>query len=236
MNQPTTIDSARPDLTDFCNKLDDSYAKILKHPDAIDLFRAMDNELYSVFRNDPHSVLFTSASEGEGKTTLVLLLGVFTALLDSEEQVVLVDASEDMALTRILCGTSEAVPLAKSDSEQYEKVFNETCLPNLKLVSLFDPNDIIKKLPHGRLSSFVDYASKQSRRIIVDSSAAQRNRDVFALAAIVKHSVTVVKHRGPVREQVQVLLEELRRAGCDQLGVILNHRVYHLPAFLYGRT
>ncbi|WP_367155680.1 hypothetical protein [Methylomonas sp. HYX-M1] len=233
MNSPASLAPPGLTLDELSARIDKDYAKILRHPEAMELFRALDNELYTVFRDRAHAVLMTSAADAEGKTSLVLLLGVFSALLDREAKVVLIDASDDQRLFRVLVGEAPRVALVNLESEQLEQALCPTLLANLQIVSLYGSGNAAKKLPHHRLSKLLDLLLQRANRVVVDSSAAHRNRDVFALAAIVKHSLTVVKYRGPIREQVQVLISELERAECKQLGVVINQRIYNLPAFLY---
>jgi len=197
-------------------------ARLLCAPAAHAAFTALDNELFIRDQHVSGPLLIASASRGEGRTTLALLLAVMTCALDPTRRVLLVDADVDSGRLANMLGLSDA---SRGLGEWFDggasldECIHATALPNLWLTPLSGhPGRPIRLSPKS-FHDFIDGVRNRFDLTVVDSPA----------------TLLVVKYGGPTSEQIVKLLGDLGRAGAQVLGCVLNQREYEVPKVFYGQ-
>lgn len=220
---------------DNLTNLDEKTRKLLESPLVQKYFLAMDNEFYLNFGDDPFALSLVSAIAGEGKTTLALLFGIFSAILSPENKILLVDSSKNSDLSRQLGATNRSlVEYCSSQKEGYELLHNSG-LPNLDVLRVMPFRDGFNKFPHVALSAAVSDLRKTHRRIFIDTSSGYLIKDDVSVSKMARDVLIVIKYRASMQQQVNVLADELRLADCNILGTTLNRRIFSVPKFLYGK-
>ena len=214
--------------------------RLLRSPAAYDAFTALENELF-VGKEGAYSgpLLIASATRGEGRTTMALLLAVLSSAFDRSRRILLVDAdTDDGHLSRLFGpgpwrgGLSELF----DGSASIDECIEPTALPNLWLTpQARDPQGAIRLSPVP-FKQFIEEARNRFDLVVVDSPAAGLNRGVLSLASVVRNVLVVVKYGGPTREQVASLTADLQRIEASVLGCVLNQREFVVPRFFYGAS
>jgi len=213
-------------------------ARLLCAPAAHAAFTALDNELFIRDQHVSGPLLIASASRGEGRTTLALLLAVMTCALDPTRRVLLVDADVDSGRLANMLGLPDA---SRGLGEWFDggasldECIHATALPNLWLTPLSGrPGRPIRLSPKS-FHDFIDGVRNRFDLTVVDSPAGNQNRAILSMAAVIQTTLLVVKYGGPTSEQIVKLLGDLGRAGAQVLGCVLNQREYEVPKVFYGQ-
>jgi Mrp family chromosome partitioning ATPase len=212
--------------------------RILASDAAFRLYSRLDSELHLAHGNEPLTLLMASAQSGEGRSTLATLLAGLTAAYDPARRILLADCdvtSNQLArafgrpagepgLHEWMCGVAPLAECQRSGP-----------LPNLQILPGCGAESPRNKFNHNRFAEWAALIRQSHDLVIIDSPAARDNRDVISAAKVIGNVMVLVKYRGPYREQVQALLAELRGAGANILGVVLNERMFPVPRLFYGR-
>ena len=216
------------------------WGKLLRSTAAYDTFTALENELF-VGKEGAYGgpLLIASATRGEGRTTLVLLLAVLSSIFDPSRRILMVDADTDHGRLSTLFGPGQrrgGLRELFDTSATIDECIAPTALPNLWLMPLArEPRGAIRLAPM-QFQQFIDAVRPRFDLIVVDSPAAGANRGVLSLASILRNVLIVVKYGGPTREQVASLTADLARIDVSVLGCVLNQREFVVPRFLYGSS
>lgn len=182
------------------------------------------------------AVLFSSCTEGEGTSTV--LVNFASTLAANGESVLLVDANlrtpslhsalrvgMDNGLTDLLlgrCTLSEAI--------------RETGVPNILVIpgGTPHPNPIIV-LESESLGSQIKEMKVQADWVLFDSPPITHHMDSVVLAPKVDGVVMVVEAERTRWEVAESSRQRIISGNGKVLGVILNKRKYHVPQWLYKR-
>lgn len=212
--------------------------RLFRSATAYETFTALENELF-VSKEQAYGgpLLVSSATRGEGRTTIALLLAVMSSAFDRSRQVLLIDADTDSGRLSALFGAGgRGAGLRElfDGTATADQCIAATAIPNLWLTPLSREAAGGVRLAPSLFKQFVDEVRPRFDLMIVDSPAAGGNRGILSLANIVRNILIVVKYGGPTREQVAILKADLERAEASVLGCILNQRELVVPRLLYG--
>jgi polysaccharide biosynthesis transport protein len=193
--------------------------------------------------------LVTSALPEDGKTTLVLSLGIVAAL--AGRRVVVVDADLRRHQLSTLAGMHPEAGLSeylKSTASLAEVIYEHPS--GLAVVPIRRPrisgpewSYMEKKLLSSeRMRNLLDVLARQFELVIIDSPPVNVLADASMLAGAAKATLFVVRWGRSTRESLQAAIQQLRRAGATIGGVILGrvdlrrHRGYGYrdQAYYYG--
>jgi succinoglycan biosynthesis transport protein ExoP len=193
--------------------------------------------------------LVTSALPEDGKTTLVLSLGIAAAL--SGRRAVVVDADLRRHSLSTLAGISPDAGLTeylKSSVPLSEIVYEHTS--GVNIVPIRTPRKAgpewsfaeKKLLSSDRMRNLLDVLSRQFDLVIIDSPPVNVLADASMLASAAKATLFVVRWGRSTGESLQTAVQQLRRAGATLAGVVLarvdlrRHRGYGYrdQAYYYG--
>ena len=211
--------------------------KLFKDPTSSEIYNALDNELFirNSFSTGP--ILITSAMRGEGRTTIAMLLAVFSSAFDPSKKVLLVDADVDngnLATTFGLKEASKGLNEFFNGEASVSECIYQTALPNLCLTPRSGNSEGAIRLSPKAFEVFIGEVRDKFDLVVVDSPAGGPNKAILSMANIIKNMFVVIKYGGPAREQVATLLSELNRVEAHVLGCILNQREFVVPRLLYG--
>ncbi len=182
------------------------------------------------------ALLFSSSNRGEGTSTIVINFAM--SLAADGESVLLVDGNlrnpslhaafgleKDNGLTDLLLG-----------KEALAETIKETNLGNLSVITSgnFHPNPFVI-FESGLLPSQVEAMKAGNDWVLFDSPPICPFNDAGAIAAHVDGVILVVeaeKTRWEVGENARKWIEG---GNGTVLGVVLNKRRYHIPAWIYRK-
>jgi capsular exopolysaccharide synthesis family protein len=205
-----------------------------------------------VYHSGPSSPVFlvTSALPEDGKTTMVLSLGIVAAL--SGRRVIVVDA--DLRRHQLTSLTSLKPELGLTEylmsNATLEEIVHQhpsglAVLPTKPRKSGKPEWSFIEKrlLSSDRMRMLMDTLARQYDLVIIDSPPVNILADASMLAAFASYTLFVVRWGRSTRNSLQAAVQQLRRAGATIGGVILGrvdlrrHSAYGYrdQAYYYGR-
>ncbi|MEW6676496.1 MAG: hypothetical protein AB1421_01115 [Pseudomonadota bacterium] len=211
---------------------------LLAHPAAQQVFTALENELF--IRETPFEgpLLVCSATRGEGRTVLALLLAISAAGLDPSRRVLLVDGDTLHGHLGDVFGVPAAHPglteFVASPGISLADAVYPTAQANLAVMTTGSNGLKPRYLAPQAFERLIETARSAYDLIIVDTPAGGQNKGILSMARCVRDILLVVRYGGPTREQVQEFIAEARRAEARILGCVLNQREYVIPNLLYG--
>jgi polysaccharide biosynthesis transport protein len=169
------------------------------------------------------SILVTSPSPGDGKSTIAANLACGLAL--NGRRILLVDANfRRPELHRVFNLPNEqgfADVLNKLDL--FEAIVQETAVPNLYVLpSGPKPGNATELLESQLLIDFIDRALEVFDHVVFDSGPLLFVSETVALAPRVDGVVTVVRARANSRGVLTRMRDSLRQIKAEHLGVVLN--------------
>jgi Mrp family chromosome partitioning ATPase len=213
------------------------FQKIIKNRDVFDIHTSIENEFFLKSDLSCATLLVSSANQGEGTTTVSIILACLSAILDPSKQVLLIDSD---------CGDNgflDAIRLDESSPGLYEVMTQEvnleqaiqkTMIPNLSILTSKRKDSGRKALMLNQFSDVIDQARNLYNFIIVDSAAAGRNKSAPSVAKVMQNVVMVVAYGDAKREQIKIVLDAYELSQACVMGAIFNRRRFILPKFVYG--
>lgn len=212
-------------------------ASLFRAPTTHETFTALDNELFIRDDRVASPLLVASATRGEGRTTIALLLAVLTSVLDPSRQVLLVDGDIDngkLAATLGIHASKAGLGEFFDGKASVAECIHATAIANLSVVPVAAGAGASIRLSPKGFEKFMAGVPENFDLIIVDSAAGGPNKGILSMASVVRNALLIVKYGGPTREQVATLLGDINRAGAQVIGCLINQREYVVPHFLYG--
>lgn len=190
-------------------------------------------------------VNITSCIQGEGKTTVALLLG--QSLAESGKSVLVIDADmrksslEDMLKIHTQGHKIEGLSHLLSGQAKLDDVLCQSSnIPGLYLIfsGIYPPNPS-ELLGNSKFNTLLENARKAFDYVIVDTPPLGVVIDSAIVAPKCDGSILVVEYDAISREFASDVMEQLKRTGCQILGVILNkvdnQRSYEYEQRYYGK-
>lgn len=169
------------------------------------------------------SIMVTSPSPGDGKTTIACNMAAGLAL--NGRRILLVDAN----FRRPSIHTVFGLPNEQGFSDvlnavvSFDEVVRETQVPNLAVMSAgpkpMNPTELFES---QLLVDFIERALEEFDHVIFDSGPIMVVAEAQAMAPRVDGVVSVVRAKTNNRGLLQRMRDELRRTKAEHVGVILN--------------
>jgi capsular exopolysaccharide synthesis family protein len=182
------------------------------------------------------SILVTSASPGDGKSTIAVNLAAGLAL--NGRRILLVDSNfRRPELHRIFgIGNESGFSDVLSDVNSFATAVRETPVPNLSVMASGPkPSNPTELLESQWLLDFIERALEEYDHVIFDSGPMLFVSESVALAPRVDGVITVVRARTSSRGVLQRMRDSLRAVKAEHLGVVLNG-VRSQAGGYYGRS
>ena len=182
------------------------------------------------------SILVTSASPGDGKSTIACNLAAGLAL--NGRRILLVDANFRRPELHRIFGVGNEVGFSDvlNDVNAFASAVRETSVPNLSVLpSGSKPSNGTELLESQLLLDVIERALEEYDHVIFDSGPMLFVSESVALAPRVDGVITVVRARSSSRGVLQRMREGLRQVKAEHLGVVLNG-VRTQKGGYYGRS
>jgi polysaccharide biosynthesis transport protein len=169
------------------------------------------------------SMLVTSPSPGDGKTTVACNIAAGLAL--NGRRILLVDANfRRPELHRIFALNNErGFGDLLSNIEEFDSAVQETQVPNLSvLTSGPKPANSTELLESRLLIDFIERALEEYDHVVFDTAPLLFVADSVAMAPRVDGVISVVKARSSSRGLLQRMRDSLRQTKAEHVGVVLN--------------
>jgi succinoglycan biosynthesis transport protein ExoP len=196
----------------------------------VESFRAAVTSLlaYRHWRNSSKTILVTSPSQGDGKSTVVSNLGI--SLAETGYSVVLVDGDIRRPHLNEIFGLANSwglTTLVTGDNDirtaPIEALVQKTKLDNLSLLTAGPGTSSISRILHAkRLEMVFDRLASEFDFVIVDSPPASEFSDARILGRLVDGAVLVIQCGETTREDASVVRDRLLQDNLTIIGAILN--------------
>ncbi len=187
-------------------------------------FRQMRTKLlHTAALDTTRSIMVTSPSPGDGKTTVAC--NIATGLALNGRRILLVDANFRKPSLHATFGLDNAVGFSDllNDIALFDTAVAETEVPNLSiLVSGERPSNPTEQLESQLFIDFIERALEEFDHVIFDTGPLLVVADTAAMAPRVDGVITVVRARGNSRGLLMRMRDELRKLKAEHLGVVLN--------------
>lgn len=221
-----------------------SRAKLLFHNIDEDLRRSMlhlKNSIDSALKNkESRTVMFTSASMGEGKTTISASLARIIALGETDK-VLLVDCSVQNPNLHRLFGVENdrgILDLLAEGSKLTDVVkhVDEGILDLITMGQARDTEIMQPLFASDRMEAFIKEAREIYDYVFIDTSAVIDAPETPIIGSFVDGIVLVVFTGKTKREVIKRAIMMLEKLDGKVIGTVLNRKKYYIPDFLYDRV
>jgi capsular exopolysaccharide synthesis family protein len=199
-------------------------------------FRALRTSLLAKNTEDRLCVLVTSAASGEGKTVTCANLGVVLAER-TDRVTIIVDADlRKGRLARLLqAGDGPGLSEMLRGEAQLADCVMSTPYPNLFFLPTgkAEPGQVGELLGRPELEEIVRELRKEYDYVIFDTPPINSTADAGSLGSVVGEAIVVVRMNKTRRESVDKAISLLHAANVETSGLVLTHRRYHVPNYLY---
>jgi len=169
------------------------------------------------------SLMVTSPSPGDGKTTIACNLAAGLAL--NGRRILLVDANfRRPEIHKVFALPNErGFSDVLNGSVTFDEVVQETQVPNLAVMTSGPkPINATEMFESQLLIDYIERALEEFDHVIFDSGPMMVVSEANAMAPRVDGVITVVKAQGNSRGLLQRMRDTLRATKAEHLGVVLN--------------
>jgi capsular exopolysaccharide synthesis family protein len=203
----------------------------------LNLKNSIDSEMKS---KESRVILFTSAVEGEGKTTLVASLARVLASAESQ-RILLVDCSVRNPALHRLFGVQNAKGIIDylAGRAKLTDIIQSVDRGVLDLVAagVSDGVEITQPLFNSeRLGIFIKEVSAAYDYVLIDSSAILAAPETPILGSHVDGIVMVIFMGKTKREVIKRAMVMVEKLDGTFIGTVLNRKRYFIPEFIYRRV
>ena len=181
-------------------------------------------QLSSFMDQAPKSLLITSCSQGEGKSTIAANLA--QAFASSDERVILVDADlRKPRLHKMFNGNGHHQGMSQllSGLCKLDQAAFKTDIPNLYFMSAGPiPPNPAELLASSRMKKLLETLCGHFDRVIIDGPPAAGFADVLALANYVNGVILISTLGKTHREALRIVRKSLYNVGGNLLGSVVN--------------
>jgi len=169
-------------------------------------------------------ILVTSATPGDGKTTVVTNLAV--TLAQGERKVVLIDSDLRRPQVNHRLGLSNQPGLSQlfvQKLDTIQEVIQENEVPGLAVITAGDvPPNPSELLMSNKMNQILDRLTQEYDLVLIDTPPVLSVTDAVALAPKMDGLIVVIKPGKTRKRDLRNALEQLRGVGARVLGLVLN--------------
>jgi len=170
-----------------------------------------------------HTILVSSASRGDGKTSVSCNLAI--SLAHANRRVLLVDASSRRANVEehFRLARSEGLAEVLAGGRTMDSVVRGASFPNLFVMGPgYRSEELVSKLASREMMEFLEQAEQAYEHVILDTPPALLMAEAKLLAPVADGVILVVGVNVSSGGMVKRCLRELRDVGANVIGVVLN--------------
>lgn len=176
-----------------------------------------------------NTVLVTSPSRGDGKTSLACNLAI--SLAQANRRVLLLDVCARRPGIEANLGMERSIGLGEifTGTHSIQDAVRPTNYPNLAVLGPgYNGVSVIGKLASRETVEFLEKAEEAFEHVIIDTPPVLLMADAKLLAPVVDGVIMVVGAEVSSLGMVKRALQELQQIGSNIIGVVLN-RAKHVP-------
>jgi len=199
-------------------------------------YRSLRTNLLAKCANGKFGYIITSALAGEGKTVTSLNLAVVLAE-QAERRTILVDGDMRRATMHKMIDSAPGPGLAellRGDARLADAI-QPTIYPNLFILpaNKTDPHEIGDLLGKMERDEIFAALRRQFDYVIVDTPPINIASDAAILGQSVGEALVVVRMNKTPHESIDKVIRLLHSADVNLSGLVLTHRKYYIPNYLY---
>jgi len=194
------------------------------------------NLIYGSAEARPKVLAFTSASPGEGKSTVAAGLAILFA--QNKARVLLIDADLRRPSVHLLLNVPQSPGLSGVLSAEgpVNLVARAGPVRGLDVVPAGTPQNLSsERLGSDSMKALIEQARGRYDWVIIDSPPALGLSDASVIATLADGIVVVCSGDKTPRQAVRHVADQLRAVRAAVLGVVLNRVDLHRHSYYYGR-
>lgn len=209
---------------------------------AAEAFRILRTNLqFSTLDHSLKTLLVTSPSPSEGKSTIVANMGLVMA--QTGARVILLDCDlrwgDQHNLFNLPCTTGVSNLL--TGRMEISQVIKDTAMPNLKVITCGPlPSNPSELLGSGRMKSLLAELGKIADFVLIDSPPTLMVADSVILSSIVDGCLLVIRSAKTKIEELRQAKDRLDQANARIVGTVLNgvdksEGYFNYVSYYYGK-
>lgn len=194
------------------------------------------NLIYGSASSRPKVLAFTSASPGEGKSTVAAGLAILFA--QNKARVLLIDADLRRPSVHQLLNVPQSPGLsgALASDGPVNLVSRSGPVRGLDVLPAGSPQNLsAERLGSDAMKTLIEQARDRYDWVIIDSPPALGLSDASVIATVADGIVVVCSGDRTPRQAVRHVADQLRAVRAIVLGVVLNRVDLHRHSYYYGR-
>jgi len=199
-------------------------------------YRSLRTNLLARCANGKFGYIITSAEAGEGKTVTTLNLAVVLAE-QAERRTIIVDGDMRRATMHKMIRTAPGPGLAEvlRGDAKLDDAIQPTVYPNLSVLpsNRTDPHKIGDLLGTMERDEIFAALRREFDYVLVDTPPINIASDAAILGQAVGEALVVVRMNKTRQESIDKVIRLLHSADVNLSGMILTHRKYYIPNYLY---
>ena len=201
-------------------------------------FRSLRTNLrFSGIDTPLHTLLVTSPSPGDGKSSIAANLA--TVIAQSDQDVVVVDGDMRRPMMHKLFKQSNRLGLSDyfiRTPEKMNGVIKKTAVNRLSIITSGSlPPNPSELLSSTKMHEIIGLLTRHFDMVILDSPPLLAVTDAFVLAKSVDGVILVVDPKKTKRGAIFQAIEQLQRLDARLLGVVLNNIKVKRSSYYYNR-
>lgn len=199
-------------------------------------YRSLRTNLLSQRHDQRFCYMVTSADIGEGKTITCANLAVIMAeRQDCRTVVVDFDLRRRMLANVFRGRTSPGVADVLRNSAKLNDAVQPTVYPNLFFMSAGEvrPEDVGELVTRPELEELVANLRRQFDYVLLDTPPMNIVAETGMIGRAVGEALLVVRMNKTRRDSVDKAIRLLHAANIKVSGLVMTHRAFHIPEYLY---
>jgi capsular exopolysaccharide synthesis family protein len=199
-------------------------------------YRALRTSLLAQCGKEGFCYLVTSAQSGEGKTVTCLNLAMALAERASQRTIV-IDADLRRGQIADLLSLDQTPGLAEylRGRSELKEIIQPTLYENVWVVAAGHArkDEVAELISRPDLDGFFEEIRRMYDFVLVDTPPISKISDAGVLGRWVGEALVVVRMNHTHRESVDRVIGLLHGASIKPAGIVLTHRKYHIPDYIY---
>lgn len=199
-------------------------------------YRSLRTNLLAQYADQRFCFLVTSAEAGEGKTVTSLNLAI-TMAERQDRQTIVVDCDMRKGRMSHLLKLPKTPGLAEvlRGTARLDEAIRQTAVPNLRVITAgsADAHEIGELVTRAELDELVSQLRRRFDYVLFDTPPMNIVAETGMIGRIVGESLLVVQMNKTRHESVEKTIRLLHAANINVIGLVLTHRTYQIPNYLY---
>jgi len=185
-------------------------------------------------------IMFTSALQGEGKTTIAVFLARMMAA-NEMEKILLVDCAVRNPQIHQFFGISNKKGIVDylSGEAKFSDIINTIDEGMLDVVTAGadrDGNVVQSLFRSDKMEAYISEIAEKYDYVLIDTSSILSAPETSILSSRTDGLILVVQAGRTKREVIKRAVMSINKQGGEFIGSVLNRKKYYIPEFIYKRV